>query len=174
MLAIKLTGPGVPDVYQGNELWDLSLTDPDNRRLVDFEARRRLLEALAGASLEQVLARADEGAPKLWLTTRALALRAAHPAWFTAGAGYQPLGATGAHPDRVVAFARAGRLVTIAPRRCVAIARDGWADTQVQLPAAGRWRDALTGALVAPAGPTVALARLLARFPVAILAREDG
>jgi len=64
---IKLTAPGIPDIYQGTELWDLSLVDPDNRRPVDFAFRRRLLNEIGGLSPEDILARMDEGLPKLWV-----------------------------------------------------------------------------------------------------------
>lgn len=171
-LAIKLTAPGVPDVYQGNELWDYSLVDPDNRRPVDFERRRRLAAELPRLSVEAVMARMEEGAPKLWLLTRALALRARRPEWFDGAAGYAPLELTGAHAARAVVFARAGRVITCAPRLHVAVARDGWGDTALPLPP-GAWRDVLTDARH-KGGAAVRLEQLLARFPVAILAREDA
>ena len=76
---LLLTCPGIPDLYQGTEVWDLSLVDPDNRRPVDYAARSRLLDALAGAGPEQALARADEGGPKLWLIGRLLGHRRRFP-----------------------------------------------------------------------------------------------
>jgi (1->4)-alpha-D-glucan 1-alpha-D-glucosylmutase len=88
--ALQLCAPGVPDLYQGTEVWDLSLTDPDNRRAVDYDARRALLADLESASVEDALARADEGAPKLWLISRVLGLRREHPEWFGAEAAYAP------------------------------------------------------------------------------------
>ncbi len=171
-LAIKLTAPGVPDIYQGNEVWDLSLVDPDNRRPVDFEARQRLARDLATMSVDEVMARADEGAPKMWLLWRALRLRASHPGWFDATAGYAPLEATGEHAARAVAFSRAGRVITCAPRLRLSIARDGWRDTALPLPP-GTWRDVLTEERHV-GGAAVPLERLVARFPVALLAREDA
>lgn len=172
MLAIKLTAPGVPDIYQGNEVWDLSLVDPDNRRPVDFEARERLARDLATMSVDEVMARLDEGAPKMWLLTRGLALRARCPGCFDAAAGYAPLEAVGEHADRVLAFSRGGRVITCAPRLRLSIARDGWDDTALPLPP-GAWRDVLSEERH-EGGAAVPLERLVARFPVALLAREDA
>src|SRR5437899_7334876 len=80
---IKLTAPGVPDIYQGNELWDLSLVDPDNRRPVDYDLRRKLLAELAqGLTPEAILRRSGEGLPKLWVTRQALHFRRRRPELF--------------------------------------------------------------------------------------------
>ncbi|MDQ1711465.1 MAG: (1-_4)-alpha-D-glucan 1-alpha-D-glucosylmutase [Frankiaceae bacterium] len=161
---VQLTMPGVPDVYQGSELWDLSLVDPDNRRPVDYDLRAELLAFVDSAAVEDVGDRAAEGAPKLLLVSRALRLRRARPAAF-AGA-YQPLGAAGAWADRVVAFARGGDVVTVVPRLSVHV--DDWKDTAVAVPA-GSWRNVLTGDTVA--GGDRLVADLWARFPVALLER---
>ena len=89
---IKLTAPGVPDVYQGNELWDMSLVDPDNRREVDYTVRRQLLAELkAGMTPEAILARSDDGLTKLHVTTKALHLRRNRPELFTKEATYTPI-----------------------------------------------------------------------------------
>jgi len=166
---IKLTAPGVPDLYQGNELWDHSLVDPDNRRAVDFELRRRLLAELAGLDARGILARADEGLPKLWVIHRALALRAQRPEWFGPGAGYAPLTVHGAHAQRIVAFARLGKVVTVVPCRCFP-PPGGWQDTTVVLPA-GTFSPRLHAG-PAVQGPAL-VADLLAEFPVALLAAEE-
>src|SRR5579862_1467338 len=92
---LLLTAPGVPDLYQGAELWDLSLVDPDNRRPVDFEARRAMLAGLASADAAAAMARADEGAPKLWLISRLLSMRARRSELF-ASTAYAPLEVAGA------------------------------------------------------------------------------
>jgi (1->4)-alpha-D-glucan 1-alpha-D-glucosylmutase len=165
---IRLTAPGVPDIYQGNELWDLSLVDPDNRRPVDFDLRRRLLAELDGLGPEQALERADEGVPKLLVVQRALALRARRPDAFGPDADYAPLPVVGEHADRVVAFARSGAAVTVVPRLVLGL-RAGWQGTWVELPA-GRWRNTLTGE--EGEGGKRELAGLLARFPVALLERS--
>jgi (1->4)-alpha-D-glucan 1-alpha-D-glucosylmutase len=164
---IKLTAPGVPDIYRGTELWDFSLVDPDNRRPVDFALRLRLLEAARGLSAEEAWARRGEGVPKLWLIQRALALRAQRPELFDAGGGYEPLEAAGARAAHVVAFCRGGEVATVAPRLVWQLG-DDWADTTLALPL-GLWLNELTGDVVR--GGRVPLRDLLRRFPVALLSR---
>jgi (1->4)-alpha-D-glucan 1-alpha-D-glucosylmutase len=166
---VKLTAPGVPDLYQGTELWDLSLVDPDNRRPVDFAARRRLLGGLNGERAESIWERADEGLPKLWLIRRALGLRARCPQLFDPDAGYEPLAARGARSEHVVAFARGGRIVTVVPRLVLGVG-DDWAGTRLPLPR-GLWRNELTGDVVQ--GRDVGLHELFAHFPVALLSSEE-
>jgi (1->4)-alpha-D-glucan 1-alpha-D-glucosylmutase len=165
---IKLTAPGVPDIYQGNELWDLSLVDPDNRRPVDYEQRRRLLAELSDAAPEAVMARMDEGLPKLWVCRQALALRRRRPEWFGAAGGYAALAATGKKREHVLAFARANSVATIVPLRPLSLAGK-WGDAAVEIPA-GRWRNLLT--LEDLSGGRVLLRDMLRRFPVALLARD--
>jgi (1->4)-alpha-D-glucan 1-alpha-D-glucosylmutase len=173
---LKLTCPGVPDVYQGCELWDLSLVDPDNRRPVDLDRRHQLLRELEpDAHPVDLLAGMDEGVPKLWLTHRALQLRRERPAAFGPDATYLPLHADGARGHHVVAFVRGGEVATIAPRLVVGLGGGfvdwEWDDTTLELPP-GRWRCVLSGQ-VAEGGPEgVPLRELLAAFPVGLLARE--
>ncbi|HEX6487852.1 MAG TPA: malto-oligosyltrehalose synthase [Candidatus Dormibacteraeota bacterium] len=168
-LAIKLltlTAPGVPDVYQGSELWDLSLVDPDNRRPVDYSLRRRLLSDIGTLSVADVVRRADEGLPKLLVVQRALQLRRDRPQAFAGG--YEALAATGSRAGHVVAFCRGGEVVTAVPR--LSLSRgDGWGDTSLLLPP-GRWTDVFSGARW-EAG--VSVGSLLHEFPVALLARGD-
>ena len=135
---VQLTMPGIPDVYQGTELWDDSLVDPDNRRPVDYAVRRSLL-----ARIEDALPQVDaSGAAKLLVTSRALRARRDRPELF---GDYRPVSATGARADHLVAFDRGGA-VTLATRLPVGLAAaGGWGDTTVDLP--GRFRDALTGEL---------------------------
>ncbi len=166
---LLLTCPGIPDLYQGTEVWDLSLVDPDNRRPVDYEARRQLLAAVAGAGPDAALARADEGAPKLWLIRRLLQHRRAVPGAYGPESGYRALEVSGPHADRVVAFERAGGLVVVVPR-LVSRLGEGWADTTVALPG-GAWTDVLTGEPVA--GGEAGVEVLFKRFPVAVLGRES-
>ena len=165
---VKLTAPGVPDFYQGTELWNLALVDPDNRRLPDFDLRRRLLADLKNATPEQVMERIDDGAPKLWLIRNALALRKRHPEWFGPQAGIEPIEARGARREHVVAFMRGDSVIAIAPRLVTKLASD-WRDTEVELPR-GDWTNHLTGERLR-GGPT-RLANLMRRFPVALLARD--
>ncbi|KJC63356.1 malto-oligosyltrehalose synthase [Agreia bicolorata] len=162
---LQLTMVGVPDVYQGTELWDNSLVDPDNRRPIDFDERRRLLEILDTGELPTV----DEtGAAKLLVTSRALRLRHEHPEFFT---GYAPVEAHGDAASHVIAFDRGGA-ITIATRLPWSLAQaDGWGSTQITIERDSV--DVLTGRQV-DAGP-VSLSELLADLPVALLAavRED-
>ncbi len=166
---IKLTAPGIPDVYQGTELWDLSLVDPDNRRPVDYALRRRLLAELQTLTPEAIWARIDEGVPKLWVVRQALQLRRRYPQLFGPGESYQALYAQGSKATHVVASARGERAVTVVPRLVIGLGHS-WEDTTVTLPD-GRWQNELTGDAVA--GGTVHLTELLQRFPVALLAREE-
>lgn len=167
---IKLTAPGAPDIYQGTELWDLSLVDPDNRRPVDFETRRGLLEESARLSLEEMLGRMDEGLPKLHVIRQALRLRREHPESFGEAADYQPLSPRGGEASRVVAFVRGGGALTLTPRLLMGFDGD-WKDTAIDLPA-GRWRNRMTDEDGFEGGCD--LKALLARFPVALLAREES
>lgn len=184
---LALTVPGVPDVYQGNELVDLSLVDPDNRRPVDFERRRELLAALPDLSPEELLAGLDEGLPKLRVTRDALHLRRRRPESFGAGpAGtYGPLPVTGAAADHVVAFTRGGDVAVVVPRLVLGLqsrhpdlAPGGlhpvaglWSDTVVALPS-GTWTDLVTGTTWTVDAPGLAVGELLGRFPVALLERR--
>jgi (1->4)-alpha-D-glucan 1-alpha-D-glucosylmutase len=156
---LRLLSPGVPDVYQGTELWDLSLVDPDNRRPVDWEVRRRLLAELEGLDAAAVWARVDEGLPKLHLTRAALAVR-------RRGLGrYSPLHAG----DHAIAFCRGDDVVAVASRLPLRRARrGGWREDSVVLPD-GRWWDELSGREVP--GGRAWLDDLLAPFPVALLTR---
>jgi (1->4)-alpha-D-glucan 1-alpha-D-glucosylmutase len=165
---LKLTAPGVPDHYQGSEIWDLSLVDPDNRRPVDYDLRRRLLADLEkGISPEEILARMDEGLPKMWVIHQGLHLRRRRPEVFGGAGGYRCLLARGAKADHVVAFSRADEAVTVVPRLVIRLGGD-WGETALDLPE-GRWRNELTGEETG--GGTCRVADLLARFPVALLAR---
>ncbi|MDP8987102.1 MAG: malto-oligosyltrehalose synthase, partial [Actinomycetota bacterium] len=171
---VKCTAPGVPDLYQGTELWDLSLVDPDNRRPVDFARRAKLLGELVGMDVTEVRQRSDEGLPKLHVTRAALDLRRQMPDVFGRGpaGAYLPLAGEGEAAGHVVAFSRGGRVATVVPRLVLGLARrGGWGDTVVELPA-GAWRDELTGAGVE--GGAVPLASLLESFPVALLRREEA
>jgi (1->4)-alpha-D-glucan 1-alpha-D-glucosylmutase len=165
---VKLIAPGVPDIYQGTELWDLSLVDPDNRRPVDYQLRRRLLEELEGLSAEQIMARSDEGLPKQWLTRQALRLRRQHPEWFGAESTYEGLVATGPQSDHVLALVRGGHVAAIVPR--LVLGFDGWQNTTLKLPN-GTWKNELT--LEKVSGGEVAIADLLKKFPVALLHRTS-
>jgi len=165
---LQLAGPGVPDVYQGTELWAHDLVDPDNRRPVDIGRRRRLLAELDDGWMPDI---DDTGAVKLLLTSRVLRLRRNRPELF---AGYTALRAEGSAADHVVAFARSG-VIAVATRLPVGLVRGGgWRDTSITLPATGgdRWRDVLSGRVVT--GGEVRVAGLLHRYPVALLVAESS
>ena len=168
---LKLTVPGVPDVYQGTELWDLSLVDPDNRRPVDYERRRAMLAELPALDAGTVWARCDEGLPKLAVTTAALRLRRRVPQVFGPGSAgaYEALVATGAGARHALAFCRGGAVVPVVPRLVLGLERSGgWRDTALPLPD-GPWRNLLTGDEVAGDVP---LGELLQTIPVALLVAE--
>jgi (1->4)-alpha-D-glucan 1-alpha-D-glucosylmutase len=157
---VQLTAPGVPDVYQGSELWETSLVDPDNRRPVDFDLRRRYLAAI-DAGAQPVI---DEtGAAKLLVTSRALRIRRDRPDLFTRYAELPVIGAAARH---AIAFDRGGA-VTIGTRLPLGLAaRGGWDDTGVMLPHR-RVIDVLTGREFP--GGILPLAGVLAVYPVALL-----
>ncbi len=157
---IQLTAPGVPDVYQGTELWDLSLVDPDNRRPVDFASRTDLLARIDRGFLPEV---DDSGAAKLLVTSRALRLRRDRPELFVR---YTPITAAGPAADHVFAFDRGGA-VTVATRLPAGLeVAGGWRDTTVELPS-GSWVEQLTQRPVP--GGSVAVLDLLSHYPVALL-----
>lgn len=165
---LKLTAPGVPDVYQGTELWDLSLVDPDNRRPIDFSLRRRMLDEANSLSPEDILARMDTGLPKLWLIQRVLQFRRDNPEPFYPEASYRPIFARGPRSENVVAFVRGGRVVALVPRFNVKMGGD-WGGTALELPE-GLWENIFTGEKIV--GGLAGLQDLTVRFPVALLARR--
>ncbi|QHS51904.1 malto-oligosyltrehalose synthase [Edaphobacter sp. 12200R-103] len=171
---IKCTAPGVPDLYQGTEVWDLSLVDPDNRRPVDYEFRRQMLEEirqLSGPGIgSAVMSRYDDGMPKMWVIYSALQLRRQHPEWFGTEAAYTPLAAEGSRAEHVLGYLRGSTVATVAPRWITKLG-GAWRDTSLLLPD-GIWKNRLTGMQLH--GGRVPLKTLLRDFPVALLVREDG
>jgi (1->4)-alpha-D-glucan 1-alpha-D-glucosylmutase len=173
---LKLTTPGVPDLYQGTELWTLSLVDPDNRRPVDFAVREQLLGEVDRCTPVELAGLLDDpddpGRPKLALVAGALAVRSRRPAAFGADGAYLPLLAEGPAADHVVAFLRGDEVAVVVPRLPLRLgAQGGWADTAIELPE-GRWSNALDGGR-SHGGGRVALADVLGSFPVALLERES-
>lgn len=169
-LLLKLTAPGVPDIYQGTELWDLSLVDPDNRRPVDYQQRRALLRELAGMSAQEVMNRMDEGLPKMWTIHQTLKARHKNKESFGAEASYIPIVAKGALHDCMVAYRRSTNIVVAVPRLVMKIARQGWGDTSLEVPQ-GRWTNVLSGATLE--GGAIRSSQLLDAFPVALLIKEQ-
>ena len=176
-VAVHLTAPGTPDVYQGDELWNFSLVDPDNRRPVDFDQRAAMLrdldarfgdtpgEGMAVEALGGLVTSPEDGRIKLYLTSRLLRARRARPALFATGA-YEPLAVTDASADQFFAFARRAEggecSITVAPRLAMTLAGDtpgpaplgaGVGDAAVTLPKDTTglvWRCALTGRMISP------------------------
>ena len=190
-VAIKILAPGVPDFYQGTELWDFSLVDPDNRRPVDYGRRRDLLAALdderarsgAAALAAALMTEPRHDRLKLYSSSTLLRFRRSEPQLF-AEASYVPLTARGARQEHVFAFARelAGRRVLVVVPRLVATLTAGpdvpplgeaiWSDTELMLPTGWgpAYRDILTDtAVTAHAGHAVHLAAVFGRFPLAVL-----
>ncbi len=171
---LRLTVPGVPDTYQGCELWDLSLVDPDNRRPVDWDRRAALLDELEDRPDTGVLAASlhdphDDGRSKLWVVRQALHLRRTHD---LVTADYTPLQADGARDDHVVAFLRGQDVAVVVPRLTVRLGEVGewdWADTTLPLPH-GTWTDRVSGR--SHEGGRTPLGDVLGSFPVALLVRD--
>jgi (1->4)-alpha-D-glucan 1-alpha-D-glucosylmutase len=178
-LVLKATVPGVPDFYQGAEFWDLSLVDPDNRRPVDYAARR---DALSSLDLVSAITRWREGWLKLWLTERLLTLRNRLPGLFAAGS-YEPLTVTGAASQHVVAFRRDGgdeAIIVIVTRLLMDIIRDdlgafwpgGAALGDTVIGCDGVWIDHFTGTRIRCEAQTILASSALERLPVAVLRAE--
>jgi len=186
---VKIASPGVPDVYQGQEIWDFSLVDPDNRRPVDYALRRRMLTGLRErmhgdrhALCRELIDGWEDGAPKLYVTHVGLCARQDHADAFKAGE-YLPVAVEGTHAEHIVAFARRGggsTLLAVLPRLVATLTRENgfaipdgavWVDTALTGDVvAGRWRNLFTGEEL----DHLRLANILADFPVALLARVQS
>lgn len=198
-LLLKLTSPGVPDFYQGTELWDFNLVDPDNRRCIDFALRDRMVTEImksagqdpaAGsdlhAFLDRLLAEWPTGAVKLYVTWRILQWRRAHPHVFKWG-DYTSIDAEGARRDHVCAFERSTgeeQILTLVPRLVLTLTggterppqgEDIWGDTRVLVPGGkpgDKYQNILTGECLKITQSGLQMAEALASFPVALLTRQ--
>lgn len=193
MTLLKLTSPGVPDIFQGNEILDYSLVDPDNRRPVDYDVRREMLASLRalsgrssehrGRALRDIQANLRDGRAKLWLVLQALALRRRDPELFARGS-YAAIKASGPRAGHVVAYVRrlADRCMVVAAGRMYAslgaepgvvpVGPDVWQDTSLDtaaLPPGTVLTDAISGARLQPADSKLDLARAFQYFPGALL-----
>ncbi len=190
---LKMTAPGVPDFYQGTELWDFSLVDPDNRRPVDFEKRVRMMEDLKAQEadaaedlLNDLVSNWQDGRIKLYLIRKALNFRLAHKELFASGE-YIPLEGAGQRRDRIVAFARRRRkdwVIVAVPRLVVGslrrrnslLPRENWPALKIVLPGEcpTRWRNIFTQGTISAkrveGGQSVlSLSGMLDRFPAVLL-----
>src|SRR5712692_5412490 len=190
---LKLTCPGVPDIYQGNDLWDFSLVDPDNRRPVDYVRRQQMFESIRvwgndsdALSIRRLLETPGDGRLKLYLIWRTLSLRQQQPDLFQEGE-YLPLAVEGAKANHVVAFARKSRItraLVVVPRLVAGLLNDIdlppigpriWEDTYVMLPLRGcseTCRNAFTGEVLdlekTDEYAKIGVSKALAEFPVAL------
>ncbi|MEA5113640.1 MAG: malto-oligosyltrehalose synthase [Geobacteraceae bacterium] len=184
---IKITSPGVPDFYQGSELWDLNLVDPDNRRPVDFEKKRAMLagirerdDADSGGLIGDLISTREDGRIKLFLIYKALKAKKAHREIFRSGV-YLPIASAGTFSRHVIAFAwryQQQWALVIAPRFLSHLVQEGdfplgrqvWRDTEVILPdgAPAAWRNVITGEVLS-AGKALTVGEILLSFPVALL-----
>jgi (1->4)-alpha-D-glucan 1-alpha-D-glucosylmutase len=189
-LVLKMTAPGVPDVYQGNELWEFRLVDPDNRYPVGFAARSHLLESLQQRARSghlttlcgELISEYPDGRIKLWTTMRGLNFRQEHPGLFRSG-NYIPVSASGDKHDHVVAFARIANgemAIVVVPRLAYTLMRgrvhppigDAWGNTELALPpeAAGtRLLNIFTDEVINVTGRTLLCRNIFAHYPVAVL-----
>ena len=184
---IKLTSPGVPDFYQGTELWDLNLVDPDNRRPVDFNIRQRFLSEIKvrekenlGGLIEELVETREDGRIKLFLIYRVLRLRNAKRSLFENG-DYLPLEITGRYKDNIITFARRRKedwAIVVAPRFLTSVikeneyplGRDVWLDTSICVPeeAPLLWKDVFSDMTVEFKG-RVLVGDILRFFPVGLI-----
>jgi (1->4)-alpha-D-glucan 1-alpha-D-glucosylmutase len=192
---LKLTCPGVPDIYQGNELWDLSLVDPDNRRPVDYARREQMLQSIrsresdpGGLTAGPFLESPEDGRIKLYLLWKTLGLRRQHPDLFQEGE-YLPLAVEGAKANHVVAFARKSEtssVLVVAPRLVAGLLNDidvnvppigprVWEDTHILIPfcsCSEKYRNVFTGEVLdlekSDGYEKIAVSKVLAEFPVAL------
>ena len=181
---LRITVPGVPDLYQGDELWDFSLVDPDNRRPVDFNARQQALDTPPDTG--ELLFNWRDGRIKQALIAQVLALRKAHPELFRSGT-YTPLEVVGTHAERVVAFCRehqGKRLLVVVPRWSHPLLENGvypqinaqvWGDTRVKLPFAAttqNWKGLFHTGAVTP-DKELLISSALGDFPVNVFINPD-
>ena len=191
---IRMTAPGVPDVYQGNETWDFSLVDPDNRRAVDYGARQKGLQQIQQMAssksqladvVRTVIANLEDGCIKMYVLWQALKLRKRMPELFQEGA-YIPVPVTGAKAKHAIAFVRKFARISVlvvVPRLCsqltggelrLPLGQQVWGDSEIELQdlAGGEWVNLFTGEHHQPAGARLPISAMLHSFPVALLSSE--
>lgn len=167
LVTLKLTVPGLPDIYQGNEVWDNSLVDPDNRRPVDFQKLQLLLRKLDSGECRNILRNYEEGLPKLFVIKRILELRRQCHVFNEPGS-YRPIEILGSYAENIIAFGRGCRIVVVVPIRRLEIGK-GWDNTRLILED-GEWRNIFSEKFFK--GGTHKIRDLLKDFPVAVLVRD--
>jgi len=166
---LKLLSHGVPDTYQGTEIWDNSLADPDNRRAVDFEARNKILNEVKEMNLGQIKENIGNGHLKLWLNWRILNLKKEKPELFDSRAKYNPIYASGGKSDLIISFVRGKGMIALTSRTGSEIANT-WGETKISLPK-GQWRNFLSDDDSTRYQKEALVADLLADLPLALLVR---
>lgn len=166
-VTLKLTAPGVPDIYQGSELWNFSLVDPDNRRPVDFKLRKNLFKEMLTLSIEEILKRMDAALPKLWVIYKVLGLRKQQPELFN-DTNYSPLFLQGKKKNHGIAFLRGEKILVLVPRLILNL-NNNWGDTYLELPQ-GVWKNIFTHEEL-PGGKLL-IANMLKKFPVAVYTQQ--
>jgi (1->4)-alpha-D-glucan 1-alpha-D-glucosylmutase len=184
---LKLTSPGVPDIYRGTELWDFSLVDPDNRRPVDYAQRQRVLRDLQetennGGAVSGLMSDLSDGRAKMWTIMRTLTFRREHPELFKAGSEYVPLFADAHAQEHVIAYARRreGQMtIALAPRFPYTMMKgemrlpigDAWGETTIDLPpgSPAEFTNVLTGEPVRAHEGRLLGREVFASFPIALL-----
>jgi len=176
-VALKLTVPGVPDIYQGDEIWDFSLVDPDNRRPIDYKRRSAMLDSLTSSASEELLSCWPDGRIKLFLTQQLLRFRRAHAPLFRSGK-YLPLRASGTFADCCVAFAREYEgiwMAVIVPRLSARVGfppiGERWNDTTIELPSSlprDRVKELFTDRKLVMDGGVIRVSEAMAKLPFAV------
>lgn len=166
---IKYTAPGVPDLYQGTELWDISLVDPDNRRPVDYQLRKNIFYEMEMIDCKGAFEEMESGQVKMYVIYHCLKVRREHLECFGEKGSYEPIGVSGAKAENVIAFRRGGKIVTVAPRMLMSLGDPpDWQDTAIEL-GEGRWVNEFTKQIFEG---DVEMKNLLNDFPLALLVKE--
>jgi (1->4)-alpha-D-glucan 1-alpha-D-glucosylmutase len=172
---LKLTCPGIPDIYQGNELWDFSLVDPDNRRPVDYPVRAKALEEIEDKEASVLYSNWEDGRIKIYVTQKLLKLRTEHPLLFSEGQ-YLPVSASGPFAANIVAFMRVHndeRLLVVVPRNSTRVGSSpigtNWKETLLSLSSsASRWSNIFTGKEISTTETGIDAAKILQELPFCV------
>ncbi|EKD83061.1 MAG: hypothetical protein ACD_39C00909G0002 [uncultured bacterium] len=167
-LTIKLTAPGFPDIYQGTEIWNNSLTDPDNRRPVDFSHNFAMFKQLENKNCREIMHELPRGLPKLFIIKTLLSLRSKVPA-FNEPDSYKAIDVLGPHNDDLLAYMRGNSVIVLVPRLLLS-RKDRWDGTRIIFPE-GQWQNVFTGQQISAGSNKIK--DLLRDFPVAVIADQQ-